>query len=224
MPSAKYAPVTRDVAPCPARSLWMRTFPRREPKPPATQSSSASLADGGAMGGEVPGLLREVLERDVLELRALLDEELDGGVRVAGRLGRRRRVLLDEREAAALLGHDEQPPERRAALVARDADVERVVELDALRNADEQAALPGRGVVRGELVVGADERAQALVVFRQRLRTRCRPAACRSRSCLRQPWPVPATSISSMSLQLAGTVPGHGRSARRRPGRSRGGR
>ena len=42
MPSAKYAPVTREVAPGPARSFWMRIFPFADPKPPATQSSSAS--------------------------------------------------------------------------------------------------------------------------------------------------------------------------------------
>src|SRR5262249_37906110 len=32
----------RDVAPAPARSFWIRTLPFFEPKPPATQSSSAS--------------------------------------------------------------------------------------------------------------------------------------------------------------------------------------
>ena len=42
MPSAKYAPVTRDVAPWPLRSFWIRVLPRFDPKPPATQSSSAS--------------------------------------------------------------------------------------------------------------------------------------------------------------------------------------
>ena len=42
MPSAKYAPVTRDVAPRPARSFWIQTLPFAEPKPPSTQSSSAS--------------------------------------------------------------------------------------------------------------------------------------------------------------------------------------
>src|ERR687897_3246544 len=43
-PSVKYAPVTRDVAPRPARSFWIHVLPLREPKPPATQSSSASRA------------------------------------------------------------------------------------------------------------------------------------------------------------------------------------
>ena len=42
MPSAKYAPVTREVAPRPERSFWIRVLPFFEPKPPATQSSSAS--------------------------------------------------------------------------------------------------------------------------------------------------------------------------------------
>ena len=34
--------MTRDVAPRSARSFWIQTFPRAEPKPPSTQSSSAS--------------------------------------------------------------------------------------------------------------------------------------------------------------------------------------
>ena len=36
--------MTREVAPEPARSFSIVTFPLREPKPPATQSSSASRA------------------------------------------------------------------------------------------------------------------------------------------------------------------------------------
>ncbi len=34
--------MTRDVAPWPFRSFWIRVLPFFEPKPPATQSSSAS--------------------------------------------------------------------------------------------------------------------------------------------------------------------------------------
>ena len=34
--------MTRDVAPCPARSFSIQTLPRLEPKPPITQSSSLS--------------------------------------------------------------------------------------------------------------------------------------------------------------------------------------
>ena len=34
--------MTREVAPGPARSFWIRILPFFEPKPPATQSSSAS--------------------------------------------------------------------------------------------------------------------------------------------------------------------------------------
>src|SRR5581483_11497687 len=114
---------------------------------------------------EVPGVAREVLERDVLELRALADEELGDRVRVARQLGRRRGVLLDQREPRAGLGHDEQPPEERAPLGrVPHANVERLLELDALRDDDEQAVLPERGVVRGELLVGADELAEPRVV------------------------------------------------------------
>ena len=56
------------------------------------------------------------------------------------------------------LGDDEQAPEERAALDrVDDADVERLLEHDALRDVDEQAVLPLGGVVRGELLVRADE-------------------------------------------------------------------
>ena len=103
--------------------------------------------------------------RDVLELRGLLDEELDHGVRVAGELGPRRGVLLDQREARPSLGDDEQAPEERAALDrVRDPHVERLLEHDALRDVDEQAVLPRGRVVGGELLVGADQLAQARVV------------------------------------------------------------
>ena len=63
----------------------MRVLPRFEPKPPATQSSSRVALDARVVRREVPRLGREVLERDVLELRVLLDEELGHRVRV--RLG-----------------------------------------------------------------------------------------------------------------------------------------
>src|SRR5919197_1240773 len=64
--------------------------------------------------GEMPCLLREVLDRYVLQLGAVPDEELRHGVRVPGQLGRRRRVLLDETEPAAFLGDDEHSPEMRS--------------------------------------------------------------------------------------------------------------
>ena len=77
--------------------------------------------------------------------------------------------LLDEREAGSLFGDDEQAPEERAAFGrVRHAHVERLLELDALRDDDEQAVLPDRRVVRGELLVPADERVEALVLLGQR--------------------------------------------------------
>ena len=80
----------------------------------------------------MPRLAREVLDRDVLELRRRLDEELDDRVRVGAELRDAETVLLDQREARALLGDDEQAPEERAALDrVRDPDVERLLELDA---------------------------------------------------------------------------------------------
>ncbi len=167
MPSAKYAPVTREVAPRPLRSFWIRVLPFFEPKPPATQSSSASRSTRAWCVREVPRLAREVLQGDVLELRGRLDEELGDRVRVGLGVGARRRVLLDQRRARALLRDDDEPPERLAG--RGDADVERLLELDALRDDDEQAVLPHRRVVRRELLVPADERVEALVLLGERL-------------------------------------------------------
>ena len=117
------------------------------------------------MRGEVPGLGGEVLQGDVLDLRSLADEELGDGVRVAGELGRGGRVLLDDAEAALGLGDDERPPEERSALArVRDPNVERLFEHKSLRNLDEQAVLPERGIVSRELLVRADERPEQLVV------------------------------------------------------------
>src|SRR6185436_4547485 len=77
--------------------------------------------------------------------------------------------LLDEREAGSLFRNDEQAPEERAGLGrVRHAHVERLLELDALRDDDEQAVLPDRRVMRGELLVPADERVEALVLLGQR--------------------------------------------------------
>src|SRR6185436_5861856 len=64
--------------------------------------------DARVVRGEVPRPVREVLQRDVLELRGLLDEQLDRGVRVPAHVVARARVLLDQREARALLRDDEE--------------------------------------------------------------------------------------------------------------------
>ena len=84
------------------------------------------------VAAEVPGLAREVLQRDVLDLGRRVDEQLDDGVRVGDRVGRRRREILDQREPRAFLGDHDHPPEERAA-VRGHLDVERLLELDALR-------------------------------------------------------------------------------------------
>ena len=118
------------------------------------------------MAAEVPGLLREVLQRDVLDLRGRLDEDLDDRVRVRDGVGSGRGEILDHREARALLGDDHHAPVERAA-VRRHLDVERLVDLDALRHADEQAVLPAREVLERELVVVGDQLRR--VVRRQRL-------------------------------------------------------
>src|SRR5262249_53387085 len=117
--------------------------------------------DARVMSREVPGLTREVLPGHVLELRALLDEDLGGGRRVRLEIRRGRRVLLDQRELRALPGDDEQAPEERAARNGiRDANVERLLEYDVLRHVDEEAVPPERRVVCGELLVPADERVE----------------------------------------------------------------
>jgi hypothetical protein len=79
-------------------------------------------------------------------------------------------VLLDDREAAARLGDDEQTPEERPALDGvRDPDVQRLLEDDVARHVDEQSVLPQGRVVRGELLVPAHERVQQGVIVRQPL-------------------------------------------------------
>src|SRR6266542_3848631 len=61
-------------------------------------------ADARVVRREMPGLAREVLERDVLELRTVLDEELDRGIRLRAQVGRGRDHLLHEREAGPGIG------------------------------------------------------------------------------------------------------------------------
>ena len=157
--------------------------------------------------------MREVLERDVLDLRGRLDEELDDGVRVGERVLGRRREVLDQREARALVGaHDHAPVERAA--VRGHLDVERLLELDALRHVHEQAVLPAREVLDRELVVVGDDLRR--VVRRQRLE---RDALRRREDLdpvLGDDAPVPATSRSSAGLVsdtlVSGTLVGRGRS------------
>ena len=127
-------------------------------------------ADRGVMRGEMPGALGQVLDGDVLDLGAVLDHDLDGGVRVGGELRHCRRVLLDHGEPALRLGDDQQPPEQRATLDrVGDPDVERLVDDDALGHVDEQAVLPHRRVVGRELLAVADERPEQRMVVREQL-------------------------------------------------------
>jgi hypothetical protein len=118
------------------------------------------------VGREVPSLLREVLDRDVLELRRLLDVELADRVEVAGKVWRGGRVLLDQSEPALGLGEDEEPEEEHALLDRVDhSNGERLLQHDAAGNDDEQAVLPHGRVVRRELLIRADEPGEALVIL-----------------------------------------------------------
>ena len=189
--------MTREVAPRPARSFWIRILPFLEPKPPQTQSSSASRPMRAWWLPKCQVSLGDVLHRHVLDLGAVLDEDLDRRVQVAGELRRRRRVLLDHRDAAARLGDDQQAPEERAALDrVDDPDEQRLLEHDVLRDVDEQAVLPLGGVVRRELLVGADELVETRMI-RQRLEADALGCAVDRRARPRRRRTMPAASSSS---------------------------
>ena len=188
--------MTREVAPGPFRSFWIRIFPFFEPKPPATQSSSASRSTRAWWVAKCQVSRREVLDRDVLELRALADEELGDGVRVAAAArGSRRRTPRSgvKREPLSATTRSRQKSVPFSALI-RDPDVERPLELDALRDVDEQAVRPERGVVGGELLVPADERVEPRVDPRRAART-VTPSGTPAISIPpSRRWPSPATS------------------------------
>ena len=154
--------------------------------------------DARVVRGEVPRAPGEVLHGDVLELRALLDEDLDDRVRVA--LERRAAEAYSSITVNRLSGSAtiEQPPEERSARDrVRDPNVERLLEDDALRDVDEQAVLPHRGVVRGELLVRADERRRA--ADGSSSGSKRIPSGARSISIPASPTvPDPATSSSSI--------------------------
>ena len=182
-------------------------MPFFEPNPPATQSQLRVALDPRVVRREVPRLLREVLDRDVLELRRLADEELGDGVRVRGESGLAdaySSIRLKREPSSATTSRRQMsaPPVDRA----RDPYVERLLELDALRDVDEQAVLPDRRVVRGELLVPADERVEPRVVLASG--SNRMPSGARSISIPASVTsPSPATSSSRLWL---GGAPGSG--------------
>ena len=164
--------MTREVAPGPLRSFWIRIFPFFEPKPPATQSSSASRSTRAWWVAKCQVSRERFWIETYSSFARLPDEELGDGVRVAAQLGvATRRTPRSALKREPLLGDDEQPPEERAVLGdrVRDPDVERPLELDPARDVDEQAVRPERGVVGGELLVPADELVEPRVVLGERL-------------------------------------------------------
>ena len=103
----------------PARSFWIRIFPFAEPKPPATQSSSASRSTRAWCEAKCQVARDRFCTETYSTFARLPDDDLDRSVRVGGELRRGGRVLLDQREPALRLRDDEEAPEQRAALGRR---------------------------------------------------------------------------------------------------------
>ena len=122
------------------------------------------LVGVGPLRDEVVDVVRPVLDRRVADLRAGQRDDLDDGrVERVGRVDRGG-AALDVVDLRAFLDDDQRPLEL-AGVLAVDPEVglERQRDLDALRDVDERAARPDRGVQRGELVVlGRDDRREVL--------------------------------------------------------------
>ncbi len=137
----------------------MRTRPRPPPNPSATHSSVASRASG-ALGGEQPAVLGELLTAQVAQPRAWPDRDLDDGVDEAGGAADRR-VLLPDLCLGVLLEHDQRAPWQHAGggLLQRPQQ-HRALEVAARGDVDERPARPVGLVVRHKRIVNADERAE----------------------------------------------------------------
>ena len=164
--------MTRDVAPGPARSFWMRTLPFFEPKPPATQSSSASRSTRAWCEAKCH-VSRERFWIDTYSSFAAWPTTSSTAAFVyAGRSGDSETYSSIRREAAA------RPRRRRAA--ARRARL-RAPSSRRARTAGARARRPvgtwtsspcfqSAAFCAVELVVGPDEAAEQLVVGERRKR------------------------------------------------------
>ena len=85
----------------------MRTRPRAEPKPSATQSKTGVATDLGALGAEDPAALRQPLAAHVAKVGTAADDELSDRVEDAIELGLTRQVLLPDLGPSALLEHNQ---------------------------------------------------------------------------------------------------------------------
>ena len=125
----------------------------------------------GALGGEDPGLLGEVLGVDVAQGGGLADGELDHRVEQRVDLVVGRGPVLPDLRLGALLEDDQRAPaDRGAALGDRDLDPHRLAQLHPARHVHEHAVAPV-GLVAG------DER-----ILDRRPATRAPPAAARRAS------------------------------------------
>ena len=123
------------------------------------------LVGDRALGDEVVDVVRPVLDRRVAAAPALLDDDLDD--RRVQRVARvdRRGAALDVVHVGALVDEDHGALELAHVLgVDPEVGLERQLDLDALRDVDERAARPDRGVQRRELVVvRGDDRPEVLL-------------------------------------------------------------
>ena len=163
MPSPAYAPVTLAEEPRPASFVSIRTLPRAEPKPSASQSRDASRADLGALRCEYPRRVGKVLAAHEAKRRSLANADLGHAVEESLCLGVASEVLLPDLSLGALLEDDERAPAHRGAGGALDGrEADRHLEALPRGHVYESASGPGRLVAGDEDVVGRHDRSEML--------------------------------------------------------------
>ena len=142
-------------------------MPFAEPKPPSTQSSSASRSTRAWQEAN-SHVLRErrwtftisafAPSRTTTSTTPLAYASSSGSEEVSSWTT----VNREPGSATTSTRQKSDPPVGDA----RDSEVERLLQLDAGRHVDEEPVLPDRCVVRAELVVGLDEAAEQRMVVR----------------------------------------------------------
>ena len=108
----------------------------------------------GALAGEDPGALGDVLGGDVAQRRRLADVQLDHRVEQRVGLVAGRAAVLPDLGLGALLEHDQGAPVDDAPpLVERQLDLDRLGDLDSGGHVDEHAVAPARLVAGDEGVL-----------------------------------------------------------------------